>query len=575
MVNSRNWKQIIAVVTACIIGMTGCQNSTINLEEQASLENADSASSKETEEVDSWKKENYQKIVFEGDSISTSADGVFVDGTTVTITSGGTYVLSGVLQNGRIVVDATKEDEVTLVWNGVEISCADAAPVYIIQADKTIFYLADQTENFITDGERYLFLDGETEPDAAVFAKDDLTIKGTGSLTVNANYYDGIVCKNDLKITGGKLTVYAVHHGIKGKDSLTVKGGTIFVDAGEDGMKSSNEALVEEDGKKVGWVQIEDGTITIAAKDDAIHAESDLTINGGIITITESYEGLEGACIYLNGGEISLYASDDGVNASGYSITNTVNEKENFFENIPPDRIEMGEEEGERKEKLEKKGEAYGTRKAMGTMSSGGYLEINGGTIYVNADGDGIDVNGSIVMNGGIVQVDGTESGGDGTLDYDTTFEINGGVLIGVGNQAMAQTTTSGSAQNSMAVYFDTMQKAGSIVSVLDSSGKELLSYTSKKQYNFFLFSSEKLELEHTYMVLVDEVEQQSLVLSEVVTTSGNVSKMQGFGGRNHGRVPEGEEIPKELPDSEMERSDKWNEPSEIEKPEEEKEENY
>ena len=177
MVNSRNWKQIIAVVTACIIGMTGCQNSIINLEEQASLENADSVSSKETEEVDSWKKENYQKIVFEGDSISTSADGVLVDGTTVTITSGGTYVLSGVLQNGRIVVDATKEDKVTLVWNGVEISCADAAPVYIIQADKTIFYLADQTENFITDGERYLFLDGETEPDAAVFAKDDFTIK--------------------------------------------------------------------------------------------------------------------------------------------------------------------------------------------------------------------------------------------------------------------------------------------------------------------------------------------------------------------------------------------------------------
>ena len=88
MVNSRNWKQIIAVVTACIIGMTGCQNSIINLEEQASLENADSVSSKETEEVDSWKKENYQKIVFEGDSISTSADGVLVDGTTVTITSG-------------------------------------------------------------------------------------------------------------------------------------------------------------------------------------------------------------------------------------------------------------------------------------------------------------------------------------------------------------------------------------------------------------------------------------------------------------------------------------------------------
>ena len=501
-------------------------------------------------------------------------------------------------------MDATKEDKVTLVWNGAEISCEDAAPVFIVKADKTIFYLADGTVNQISDGEQYVFADGETEPDATVFAKDDLTIKGTGSLTVNANYYDGIVCKNDLKITGGILTVNAVNQGIKGKDSLTVKGGIITIHAGDDGMKSSNEALVEEDGKEVGWVRIEGGMITIDAGDDAIHAESDLTIDGGSITITESYEGLEGACIYINGGEISLYASDDGINAAGYAATNAFNgtvdmgeqnqaknpgnqmegngegQEKNWDRTMPSDG-ERADWMGGKPERIDMQGNGTefdrterpnfgtewdnrggrGSMEAMGSVSSGGYLEINGGSIYVNADGDGIDVNGSMVMNGGVVWVDGTESSGDSALDYDSTFEINGGVLVGVGNRGMAQTASSSSTQYSIAVYFDTIQEAGSVITVQDASGAEILSYTPQKRYNLFTFSSDKLEEGSTYTVLVNGTEEQSVTISDIVTTSGNVSGIKGFGGRNHGGIPFNEgEMPSEemipnggqMPDREM-----------------------
>lgn len=610
MVNGQYLRKAVAVITvlACVTGMIGCQSTPVRSEEGISSESGTTppASSQETEEIDSWKKESYQEIVFEEDRISTNSYGVTVDGTTVTITNGGTYVLSGVLRDGRIVVDASKNDKVILVWNGAEIFCEKASPVYVVQADKTIFYLADGTTNVISDGATYSFANGETEPDATVFAKDDLTIKGTGSLTVNANYYDGIVCKNDLKITGGVLTVNAVHQGIKGKDSLTVQGGTILVNAGDDGIKSSNEALVEDDGKEVGWVLIEDGTITIAAGDDAIHAESDLTVNGGNITITESYEGLEGACIYINGGAISLYASDDGINAAGYavagafsgtadgqpdgkhlqnemdrdaekngnkdgnkngnenrSINGNKNGNENWNingnENWNGDGIpnENGSDPAGRgadknnpeagiteRAAFEKDGNYFGGRGNMGAMggaSSGGYLEINGGTVYVNADGDGIDVNGSIVMNGGVVQVDGTERYGDGTLDYDHTFEINGGVLIGIGNSAMAQTVTSGSTQSCMVFYLDTMREAGSVITVQDTSGAEILSYTPQKSYNFFTFSSDKLKMGDTYAVWIDGIEEQSLVLSDVITTSGNVSGIGGFGGKNHGRMPERE----------------------------------
>ncbi len=152
-------------------------------------------------------------------------------------------------------------------------------------------------------------------------------------------------------------------------------------------------------------------------------------------------------------------------------------------------------------------------------------------------EADGIDVNGSMVMNGGTVQIDGTESGGDSALDYDGTFEINGGVLVGVGNRAMAQVTSSGSSQYSIAVYFDTVQKAGSEIAVQDASGAEILSYMPQKQYNFFLFSSEELKAGDSYTVWVDRMQEQSVVLSDVVTVLGNVSEMgKGeFGGRDHG----------------------------------------
>lgn len=632
MVNRKYLKKAAAIITAftCIAGMTGCesmsaasetvaaataQGSTAPAEnmvqENTSSQKAEQTSGGQTEEIDTWKEDAYQEIILNGSNISTEAEGVTVEGTTATITAAGTYVISGTLEDGRIIVNATKEDKVILVLNGVQITCKDSSPIYIIRADKTIFYLADGTENTISDGESYVFDDGETEPDAAVFAKDDLTIKGTGSLTVNANYYDGIVCKNDLKITGGILTVNAVNQGIKGKDSLTIKGGTITVTAGDDGIKSSNDAQ-EEDGKEVGWVLIEDGILTITAGDDAIHAESDLTINGGSITITESYEGLEGANIYLNGGDISLYASDDGINAAGYPVTGSSGEAANGWKegenpleipegekamgglpdenmkNIPqgnrPDREMPGENDTQKNGEESAAGERIagessteagmmerpafdkgwgnpGDREdmgGMGTVSSGGYLEINGGTIYVNAEGDGIDVNGSAVMNGGTVRVDGPEGSGDGALDYDETFEINGGLLIAVGSRTMAQTATSGSAQYSAAVYFTTEQAAGSTITVQDASGAEIFSYTPQKSYSFLTFSSEKLAADNTYTVLIDGTEQQSVTISEIITSVGNnagMGGMGGHGGRNHGTMPNGGEmaLPEGKTDREME----------------------
>ncbi len=174
------------------------------------------------------------KIEMDGDTVTVESPGVEVDGSRVTVDGSrvtvglaGTYSLPGVLDEGQIVVDAGDEDEVVLLLNGVDITCATGAPISVLNADKTIITLASGTENTVTDGDGFVLEEGSDEPNAAIFSHDDLTINGGGALTVNARYHAGIVSNIDLKITGGTLTVNAFNDGIKGRDSLVIKDGVI------------------------------------------------------------------------------------------------------------------------------------------------------------------------------------------------------------------------------------------------------------------------------------------------------------------------------------------------------------
>ena len=199
-------------------------------------------------------------IKLEGDSITFEGSGATVNGNIVTITSAGMYSISGTLNDGQIIVDTQDAETVELVLNGADITYSTSAPIYVSNAGKTVITLADGTENYVTDGASYLFEDAEDEPNAAIFSKDDLTINGNGSLTVNANYNNGIASKDDLKITGGSITVTAVNDGIKGRDSIAVKDGTITINAGGDGMQANNDIDAEK-----GYVAIEGGTLDITA----------------------------------------------------------------------------------------------------------------------------------------------------------------------------------------------------------------------------------------------------------------------------------------------------------------------
>lgn len=252
------------------------------------------------------------RVTLDGTAAEFDGSGLSLQEGVLTIEGEGVYLLTGSF-SGQIRVDAGPDAHVRLIFAGVSLS-GPMAPLFIVNADKVVLTLAAGTENTVSDTSAYVFADGEDEPDAAVFSKEDLTINGTGSLTVTGNYRDGIVSKDDLKIVSGTVRVSAVHNGIKGKDSLTVRDGVIDVTAGNDAIKASNDS-----DETRGWVIFEGGDTTVSAGDDAIHAETWLLVYGGTVDIRKSYEGLEAMKIEVYGGDVSVVSSDDAINAASGS----------------------------------------------------------------------------------------------------------------------------------------------------------------------------------------------------------------------------------------------------------------
>lgn len=495
-------------------------------------------------------------IEMDGDIVTVEGLGVTVDVSRVVISAAGTYSLHGVLNEGRIVVDAADEDEVVLLLNGVEITCSTGAPIYVLNAEKTIITLASGTENTVTDGDGFVLEEGSDEPNAAIFSHDDLTINGDGALTVNARYHAGIVSKDDLKITGGMLTVNALNDGIKGRDSLVIKDGVIAVNAEGDGLEASNDEEAEEgtivieggtltvvagldgiqaatrlqvDGgtltitsgggsanasDRAGWgtwgsgagddaadsakglkagtdLTITNGILTVDASDDAlhsngsltvaggqirlasgddgIHADATLTIDGGALEITKSYEGIESAVITINDGTVRLVASDDGINVSGGSD-----------------------------------GSALAGRPGQNTFaafSGTDHLYVNGGTVTVDAGGDGIDANSPIDMTGGTVIINGPTDNANGPIDYMGEFRVTGGFLVAAGSAGMAQAPSASSTQNSVLVVFPTSLPAGTLVHIASENGDAVLTFLPTKAYQSVVLSSPDLVQGATYTV--------------------------------------------------------------------------
>ena len=521
-------------------------------------------------------------ITFEGDSVNTKADGVTTADCIVTVSKAGTYIVTGTSKNGQIIVDTEDKGTVWIILADADITNTVNSPVYVKNAKKIIISAATGTENILTDAQEYTYdIAEDEEPNACIFSKDDLVISGSGKLTVNGNFNNGIASKDTLEINNITLTVNAKNNGIKGKDYLVIRSGNVVVNAEGDGLKSDNTSdvllgyvLIEDgnikitsgedgiqaetcmkitggsidittgDGAKVTstnsmWgggntasdtstkgikagvdititdgnitvnseddsihtnnsIQIDGGDFIIASGDDGIHADTELKINGGTIDITKSYEGIESADIIINDGHIDIVSSDDGINAAGGND-----------------------------------GSSMGGRPGMNSFSSStGNVGINGGEIYINASGDGLDSNESISMTGGKVYIDGPENDGNGALDYDSTFNMTGGILMAAGSSGMLQSISPSSTQYCITVVTSSYQNGGTEFVLKDSNGAEVISYIPSKKYNSMVVCTPDIKNGETYTAYLDGKEEGS---AEVTSILSNIGNSGGFGGNGNG----------------------------------------
>ena len=548
-------------------------------------------------------------IILEDGSIKTDAAGVTVSGNTVTIGVSGTYILSGTLDDGQIIVDAGKEDTVRLVLSGVRITCSTSAPIHCKQADKLIVTLAEGTQNVLTDGESYVYAEGEDEPDACLFSKDDLTLNGSGSLTVTGNFANGIGTKDDLVITGGTYTITAAGDGLRGRDGVIVTGGVFDITCGNDGIKSNNN-----EDKEKGWISLEGGTFSITADHDAVQAESQLQVSGGDFAFTtgggsanastdasgdpraewgrwgadaaaaetedgtsESAKGLKaGTALLITGGAFSLDTSDDCLHCNGNAtLSGGIFTLASGDDGVHADGdllIKGGEItltqsyeglEGSTLTILD--GRMNITARDDGLNSAGGsdtadenrmgqnpfaandnnFIRIAGGELSIDASGDGIDSNGGLYFEGGTVLVEGPTNDGNGALDYAGACTISGGTLIAAGSAGMAQAPGSGSTQPVLMVTYTENQAAG-IAIRLTSGSEEIAAFTPEKDYCSVVISAPGMTDGGTYALYAGDTELTSLTLSGAVTSIS--SDGSATGGGMGGMLPGGSGTVPQMP---------------------------
>lgn len=438
------------------------------------------------------------KITLSGKTAACNSSNVQIEDGVVTIKAAGVYVLSGTLTDGTIVVDAGDDDKVQLVLDGVSITAANYAAIYAKNADKVFVTLAEGAENSLTVSGDYVQTD-DNNVDAVIFAKCDLTLGGIGSLTVKDTTGHGIVSKDDLVVTGGTYTIDGQDHCLNGKDSVRIADGIFNLSCDEDGIHAGN------DDQQDGYVYIEGGDINISVGDDAIHADGLLIITGGDIDVSKSCEGVEGYKILVTGGDIDVISSDDGFNAAGGSSGSGDNH------------------------------DGFGGGPDMGGVDmdadNDAYILITGGTININANGDGMDSNGCIGITGGSVYVLGPSDNGNGAMDYGICAAITGGEIIAVGGSGMAQGFGDESTQGSALVNFDEWVDAGETITLTDSDGKEVLSYKVDKKFNSVVISTSDMKQGDNYTLTVGD--QSSTFTLDDITYSEGSGGMQRPGGNS------------------------------------------
>ena len=535
------------------------------------------------EKSGSYKASEAVKITLNKTTATVSGSGAKADGSTITITEKGVYVVSGTLEDGQIIVDASDSDKVQIVLDGVNINCETNAAIYVREADKVFITLAENSSNTLGGGNEYTQIDDNTV-DGVIFSKSDLVCNGTGSLTIEADYKHGIVSKDDLVITGGTYKITAADNGITAKDQLKILDGSFDIDAANSAVKAKNTddtelgniyiaggvftVKAEQDGfHATGSIVVDDGTITVNSGDDGFHAELDTVIHGGTILVEKSNEGLEGKRVVVNGGDITINASDDGINAanSGDDGANAINPGANAAGSgdddsnaassnddssavvnsgddgsisgaadgkkppqMPPD-TENGSDMQPSQDFDPENAPSGGNAPQMMQGGPGGggnselYIKIAGGTLTVSADGDGLDSNGGLLVTGGTTIVYGPTSDGDSALDYDGSAIVSGGILAAIGSAGMVESFDEDSTQPVITYYCTETQSADTTITLTDSDGSALFTVTPEKAYASIVLTCPEIKLDATY-TLAAGTDNEEITPTDIITTAGTRS---------------------------------------------------
>lgn len=519
-------KVVLAFLLTGALVLSGCSKTNNSNETSSGSTSTDSSAqgidvsnmfSDRDKEI-GYDEENSTVIKLSDDSTTCDSDAVQISGNTVTIIDEGTYILSGTLTDGMVIVDAEDTDKVQLVLDGVDITSAKSAAIYVREADKVFITTASDSKNILTNGGTYTAID-DNNIDAAIFSKSDLTLNGAGSLTITAKAGHGVVSKDDLVLTSGTYQIDAASHGLSGKDSVRIASGSYTIVSGKDGIHAENA-----DDTSLGFVYLADGTFDITSDGDGISAGNWLQADGGVYTVK------------AGGGSENVQKSDGEWQFGPGQQTESTDTTEE--DTVSMKAIKAAGE-------LILKGGKYSLDSADDTIHSNANITISDGEFTLASGDDGIHADSATTISGGTIDitesyegieglsiditggetyVSGPTNDGNSALDYNGTGTVTGGIFIAAGSSGMAENFGDSSTQGVMMVTVNS-QAAGSAVSLSDSSGNELVSWTPEKEYTSVIISCPEITTGQEY-TLTTGSDTTQITMDSIVYGSGS-----GMGG--------------------------------------------
>lgn len=519
-------KVVLAFLLTGALVLSGCSKTNNSNETSSGSTSTDSSAqgidvsnmfSDRDKEI-GYDEENSTVIKLSDDSTTCDSDAVQISGNTVTIIDEGTYILSGTLTDGMVIVDAEDTDKVQLVLDGVDITSAKSAAIYVREADKVFITTASDSKNILTNGGTYTAID-DNNIDAAIFSKSDLTLNGAGSLTITAKAGHGVVSKDDLVLTSGTYQIDAASHGLSGKDSVRIASGSYTIVSGKDGIHAENA-----DDTSLGFVYLADGTFDITSDGDGISAGNWLQADGGVYTVK------------AGGGSENVQKSDGEWQFGPGQQTESTDTTEE--DTVSMKAIKAAGE-------LILKGGKYSLDSADDTIHSNANVTISDGEFTLASGDDGIHADSATTISGGTIDitesyegieglsiditggetyVSGPTNDGNSALDYNGTGTVTGGIFIAAGSSGMAENFGDSSTQGVMMVTVNS-QAAGSAVSLSDSSGNELVSWTPEKEYTSVIISCPEITTGQEY-TLTTGSDTTQITMDSIVYGSGS-----GMGG--------------------------------------------